>query len=89
MEEQTLIAQKAAKHYEHYIKNFKDVTMEMCSLTKNQQHFLMDLLPSHQPISRATQMQHEEGDPKLALRLATTEYHTADPKPKIGTLSKK
>ena len=34
-----LIAQKAAKYYKQYIKSDKYVTVEMLSLTNNQQYF--------------------------------------------------
>ena len=46
----------------------------------------MDLLPLLSPTPRGTQIQHDEGDTKLTLRLAIAEYHMADPKPKIDAL---
>ena len=47
-----LVVQKAAQVYREYTKNYKHVTMEMHSLTKDQQHFLMDLLPLPNPFQK-------------------------------------
>ena len=48
----TSVAQKAAQFYEKYIKNYKYVTTEIHSLTKDQQCFLVAPLPL---IPKATQ----------------------------------
>ena len=45
---------KDCKVYEKYVKKDKCVTVEIYSLTKEQQHPLMDLLPLPPSISRAT-----------------------------------
>ena len=47
-----LIAHKAVKGYKEYVKNYNCVIIEIHSLTKDQQHFFMDLLPLSLPISR-------------------------------------
>ena len=60
----------------------------MCSFIKDQKCFLMDLLQPPPPTPRAMQIQHEEGDSKLALRLAIADYHIADQN-LFGTLSRK
>ena len=48
------------------------VITEKCSLKKDQQCFLVDLLPLLPPFPKAVQVQHDE-DSKLALRLAIAE----------------
>ena len=63
--------------------------MEMFSLMNYQQCFLMDLLPPPPPIPKATQIECDEGENKLSLRWPIAEYHMAEQKPKIGTLSMK
>ena len=42
------------------------------------------MLPSLPAIPKATQIQCDEGDSRLALRLARAEYHMVEPKTKIS-----
>ena len=84
--ELTLVAQKAAQFYEKYVKNYKCVTTEMCSLSKDQQCFLVILLPLPHPIQK---LHIYNGDNRLGLRLAIAGYHMAEPKPKISVLSRR
>ena len=51
---------KTANCYKEYVKNYKYVTMEMISLTKDQQCFLIDLLPLPPPIPGNAEIQHKE-----------------------------
>ena len=73
------------------MKNIKSYgcVATMCSLAVNQQCFLIDLWSPPPPIPRAIQIQQDEGDSKLALRLAIAKYHIAGPKHEIGTLSRR
>ena len=57
-----MIAQKAMQLYEEYVENYILVIAEMSSLNPNQQSFLQNMLPLPPLISRATQIQQEEGD---------------------------
>ena len=54
-------------------------------LAKDQHCFLVDLLPPPPPMLKDIQIQYDR-DNRLALRLATAEYHMADPKIKISIL---
>ena len=63
------------------LKTIKYVTKDMHSLAKDQLCFLTDLLPPSPPIPKATQIQCDEGDNKLALRLAIADYHMAQTRP--------
>ena len=73
-----LVAQKELQFKEKYVKNNEYVTMEICSLVKDLQCFIIDLLPLSPPIPKTTQKQCDEGVSRLALRLAIAEYHMAD-----------
>ena len=56
----------------------------MCSLSKYQQCFLVNLLPLPPPIPNATQIQYNKGDSRLAPRLAIAKYNMAESKHKIS-----
>ena len=58
----------------------------MQSLAKDQQCFLVYLLPPALPIPKAIQ---NDGKNRLANRLAIDEYHMAEQKPKIRVLSRR
>ena len=58
-------------------------------LTKDQQCFLVYLLVLPPPIPKATQIQCDEGDSRLALTIAIAKYHMAEPNPKISVLSRR
>ena len=51
----TLVVQKAIQVYEKYVKNYKYVTTEMHSLTKDQKGFLVNLLQLLPPIQKTIQ----------------------------------
>ena len=63
--------------------------MDMGLLAKHQQCFLVELLSLPPPIPKGTQIQYDEGDNRLVLRLAIAKFHMARPKPKIRVLSRK
>ena len=58
----------------------------MHSLAKDDQCFLVDLLPPPPPIPKAIQIQCDDGDRRLPLSVAIAEYHMAKPKSKITIL---
>ena len=78
--ELTIIVQKSTQLYKKYIKNYEYVTAEMCSLEIDQQCFLINLFSPTPLIPKATQIQYDEGDSRLAFRLAIAEHHMAEPK---------
>ena len=55
--ELTLVAQKAEQFYEKYFKNYKYVPIEMCSLAKDKQCFLMVFLSLPLPVPKPMQTQ--------------------------------
>ena len=61
----------------------------MCSLPKDQQCFLVDLLPLPPCIPKVTQIKYDKGDSRLTLRLSIAKYHMVEPKPKISVLSRR
>ena len=61
----------------------------MQSLTKDQQCFLVDLLPVPLPILKTTQIQCDKGHSRLALRSAIADYHVLELKHKLHFLSRR
>ena len=54
----------------------------MCSLDRDQHCILLGLLSTLPPITKAMQIQCNEGGRRLTLWLANTEHYMTEPKPK-------
>ena len=65
--------QKEIHLYEKYVTNYEHVTTEMHSLETDQKFLIL----------KAMQIQCDDDDSRLALRVATDEYCMAELKPKI------
>ena len=61
----------------------------MCSLEIDQQCFLINLFSPTPLIPKATQIQYDEGDSRLSLRLAIAEYCIPDQNLKKNNLAQR
>ena len=87
--ELTLVAQHVAQFCEKYVEMYRYAIMEMHSLAKNQQCFPYGFVATTLCISKATQIQCDEGDSRLGLRLTIAEYNITELKHKIIVLSRR